>query len=51
MPYGVAKNAGGDNAQNTAFMERCVSALQKKGKDKVSAIKICKYRLQKMRSE
>lgn len=47
MPYGVSKDQGGDNASNDAWMERCVTAVMKEGKDKVSAIRICKAMLSK----
>lgn len=46
MPYGVAKEAGGDSAANDAKMEDCVKSIMAKRKmDKVSAIKICKATL------
>jgi hypothetical protein len=47
VPYGVAKAAGGDSANNDALMERCVEKLQAKGYSKVSAIKICKVSIQR----
>jgi hypothetical protein len=49
MPYGVAKSQGGDNARNSAFMERCVESVMKKGTPKVRAIMICKSQLGKMK--
>lgn len=42
MPYGVDKNLGGDTKTNDKWMEDCVSSIMKKGKDKGSAIAICK---------
>lgn len=47
MPYGMAKKAGGDSPQNDAKMEACVSSLVSKGRDKVTAIKICKAAIQR----
>lgn len=47
MPYGVAKAAGGDNPTNDAKMERCVQHLVSQGRDKVTAIKICKVAIQR----
>jgi hypothetical protein len=47
MPYGVAKTQGGDTRKNDAWMERCILAVQAKGKDKVTAIRICKAQLAK----
>jgi hypothetical protein len=42
MPYGIAKRFGGDSPGNDVRMERQVSAIQRSGKGKVSAIKIAK---------
>jgi ribosomal protein S7 len=42
MPYGFPKAQGGDSKANDALMERCVSRVMATGKDKVTAIKICK---------
>jgi hypothetical protein len=47
MPYGIQKTQGGDTRKNDAWMERCILAVQAKGKDKVTAIRICKAQLQK----
>jgi len=47
MPYGVDKELGGDNESNTKFMETCVQKVMKTGKDKGSAIAICKSSLRK----
>ena len=47
MPYGVSKKVGGDSPANDAKMERMVSAIEKSGQDKVSAIKIAKASLDK----
>lgn len=46
MPYGMAKDAGGDSPQNDAKMERCVTELTAKGYSKQSAIRICKVSIQ-----
>lgn len=51
MPYGVDKKLGGDNKENTAFMERCVKTQMNKGKDKSSAIALCKYILKKKKEK
>jgi len=50
MPYGVAKRLGGDNARNDSFMESCVSSVQRRGEDKVSAIRICKAAMSRRRA-
>lgn len=43
MPYGVPKRKGGDSAENTEKMERCVqSIMEKQDVDKETAIRICK---------
>lgn len=42
MPYGIAKNQGGDTPENDARMERQVSAIERRGVPKVNAIKIAK---------
>jgi hypothetical protein len=42
VPYGVDKKKGGDSPSNTAWMERCVAGVMKKGNSKQSAIRICK---------
>ena len=47
MPYGIGKKYGGDSPKNDAKMEKQVSAIQKTGKDKVSAIKIAKAQQRK----
>ena len=39
MPYGMP---GGDTKKNDAWMEKCVDSVMKSGKDKSSAIAICK---------
>jgi hypothetical protein len=43
MPYGVDKSIGGDDG----WMESCVMKVMKTGKDKQSAIRICKSSLDK----
>lgn len=40
--YGIPKDAGGDSPENMDKMHRCVEKVQKGGKDKESAIRICK---------
>jgi hypothetical protein len=45
MGYGIPKDSGGDSPDNVAQMERCVEAVMKDGKDKISAIRICKSSL------
>ena len=47
MPYGVDRSLGGDNDKNTMFMEKCVTSVMKGGKDKSSAIAICKAQMKK----
>jgi len=47
MPYGMSKKSGGDSAANDAKMERCVQRLVSDGRDKVSAIRICKAAIQR----
>jgi hypothetical protein len=42
MPYGISKDAGGDSKKNVDNMHKCVEEVMAKGKDKVSAIRICK---------
>ena len=47
MPYGVAKAVGGDNPANDSKMESCVQRLVSQGRDKVTAIKICKVAIER----
>lgn len=47
MPYGVAKDVGGDNPHNSSLMERCVANLTGQGKTKEQAIRICKASIQR----
>jgi hypothetical protein len=42
MPYGIAKELGGDTASNDAKLEACIAKVMAKGASKISAIKICK---------
>jgi hypothetical protein len=52
MPYGVDKDQGGDDSKNTEWMEKCVtSVMDRTGKDKSSAIAICKAQLKKQKSK
>ncbi len=46
-PYNVDKQLGGDNPANDKFMEDCVMKVMKTGKNKQSAIMICKVSLRK----
>jgi len=46
MPYGIAKKAGGDSAENDAKMERCIKDVQGQGHNKIRAILICKSSIQ-----
>ena len=44
MPYGLPKRLGGDTPAADAKVERCVQqVMAKQGCSKVTAIKICKY--------
>jgi hypothetical protein len=47
VPYGFKKSLGGDNAANDSKMERCVQQVMAQGHSKVSAIRICKFSLQR----
>lgn len=47
MPYGVDKDLGGDNEKNDKWMEKCVDSVMKSGKDKSSAVAICKAQMKK----
>lgn len=47
MPYGVAKDVGGDSPGNDALMERCVKHVMSQGKSKEQAIRICKASIQR----
>jgi len=51
MPYGVDKDVGGDSKDNDKWMEDCVRKIMKSGKDKSSAIAICKTALDKMHGD
>jgi hypothetical protein len=51
MPYGVDKEQGGDSKENDTWMETCVKKVMKQGKDKGSAIAICKTTLSKMHND
>lgn len=44
MPYGMK---GGDTPSSDAWMEKCVASVQAGGKDKSSAIAICKAQYEK----
>jgi hypothetical protein len=50
MPYGVDKKQGGDSPENVKWMENCVTKVMKTGKDKGSAIAICKTTLGKAKN-
>lgn len=47
MPFGVDKDLGGDTKKNDAWMEKCVQKVMATGKDKGSAIAICKASMKK----
>lgn len=49
MPYGIDKDLGGDSPENDTWMEKCVTKVMKQGKDKGSAIAICKTTFKKMK--
>jgi hypothetical protein len=51
MPYNVDRSLGGDDEKNTSFMERCVTRVQDSGKDKPSAIAICKAQMKKSKEK
>src|SRR5512146_728504 len=51
MPFGVDKDLGGDNQKNDAWMEKCVQKVMAGGKDKGSAIAICKAQMQKNKAK
>ena len=45
MPYSLPSDIGGDSPENVKWMEKCVTSIQKTGKEKSSAIAICKAQL------
>jgi len=47
MPSGVSKSLGGDSPKNDAWMEKCVASVMASGKDKSSAVAICKAQMRK----
>lgn len=47
MPYGIAKEAGGDSPANDAKMHMCIKEVMAKGATEESAIRICKASIQK----
>jgi hypothetical protein len=47
VPYGISHKVGGDTPNTDAKMERCVAQIVAQGRDKVSAIKICKAAIEK----
>jgi|GEM_PF-4165820 len=53
MPYNIPKELGGDSPENTAWMERCINAIEginrrtKKPYTKEEKIAICKAMLMK----
>jgi len=51
MPYGVDKDIGGDSDENVSWMEKCVQKVMKTGKDKGSAVAICKSTLKKTKGD
>ena len=51
MPYGIDKKQGGDSPSNVKWMEKCVARQIKNGKDKSSAIAICKHVLKEKKKK
>lgn len=51
MPYGIPKELGGDSPENIEWMENCVLKVMKTGKNKSSAIAICKATLEKVKGD
>lgn len=51
MPYGIDKHMGGDTKENDTWMENCVKKVMKQGKNKSSAIAICKTTLAKTKGD
>jgi hypothetical protein len=51
MPYGIPKEYGGDSQKNVKWMEKCVASVMDTGKNKQSAIKICKAKFIKERKK
>jgi ribosomal protein S7 len=47
VPYNLGKEVGGDTPENDKWMEQCVQKVMKTGKDKSSAVAICKNTLTK----
>jgi ribosomal protein S7 len=47
MPYGMDKDLGGDSPSNDKWMETCVTKVMRTGKDKSTAIAICKTTFKK----
>jgi len=48
MPYGMSKKEGGDSKKNDKWMETCVGKVMGQGKDKGTAVAICKSTHKKM---
>lgn len=46
MPYGLAKDVGGDSPHNVKLMEKCVQSYLRKGFTKEEAIIRCKGGIQ-----
>lgn len=51
MPYGIEKELGGDSKENDEWMENCVNKVIKQGKDKGTAIAICKTSLKRAKGK
>jgi len=47
VPYNVDKEEGGDNKENTSWMEKCTARVESQGKSESQAIAICKSTLKK----
>lgn len=51
MPYGIDKQSGGDTKENDLWMENCVKQVMKSGKDKGTAVAICKVSLRRKKEK
>jgi hypothetical protein len=51
MPYGMPMDMGGDNKENDKWMENCVQKVMTGGKDKQSAVMICKATFMKTKGD
>jgi len=51
MPYGIPSEYGGDTEENEKWMLNCIEKVMSSGKDKVTAIKICKAQFIEMKKK